>query len=290
MIQKIICIIFIFFVNPLYAQKDLKVYQFYNHSGSPVSYHKVIKEISNADVVLFGEIHDDPIHHWIQLRLSGDLWKVIENRLILAAEMFDSDDQLAIDEYIKNLIPHDQLKRAIKTWNNYSTDYRPLLELAHDHKLKFIATNVPGRYANFVLRKGIEQLDTLSEKAKRYIAPLPITVSTETPGYQELKEIAEQHGPNIDSEYFLQAQALKDATMAYFINKNRENNHLVLHFNGKFHSDKYGGIYWYLKKYNPELKIKTISSKRNEDLTFKESYKDEADFILVTPYDMIRTY
>ena len=290
MMQKSLFIFLIFFSTYMKGQPDLPVYQFYDRSGKPVSYSQVVENVSKADVVLFGEIHDDPIHHWMQLQLSHDLLEETNNQLILGAEMFEADDQLPINEYLSNIITHDHLQKAIKTWNNYTTDYRPLIEFAHDNKLKFIASNIPRRYASLVSREGIKILDTLSGQAKKYIAPLPVEVTLKTPGYKEMKEIAGMHGKEMNIEYFIQAQAIKDATMAYFISENWKENHTLLHFNGNFHSGNYGGIYWYLKKYNPDLNVKTIASKRNKNLEFDDDFNDEADYVLITPPDMIRTF
>ena len=48
-----------------YAQNK-PAYKLYNAKGSKVSYKKMIKEMSKADVVLFGEHHNNPIVHWLQ--------------------------------------------------------------------------------------------------------------------------------------------------------------------------------------------------------------------------------
>lgn len=87
------------------------------------------------------------------------------------------------------------------------------------------------------------------------------------------------------------AQAIKDATMAYFIHKNLKNNSLFIHFNGSYHSDNFEGIFWYLKQLNTELKIKTISTvEQNSIEKLEVSNKNKADFIIAVPENMIKTY
>ena len=41
-------------------------YAIYDETGKPTSWAELIEEVKIADVVLFGEFHDDPIVHWLQ--------------------------------------------------------------------------------------------------------------------------------------------------------------------------------------------------------------------------------
>jgi uncharacterized iron-regulated protein len=87
------------------------------------------------------------------------------------------------------------------------------------------------------------------------------------------------------------AQAIKDATMAYFILKNRTENSLFLHYNGSYHSNNFQGIYWYLKHENPALKIVTIATVSQKDITkLEKEYLMTADFIIVIDEDVTKTY
>jgi uncharacterized iron-regulated protein len=85
------------------------------------------------------------------------------------------------------------------------------------------------------------------------------------------------------------SQAVKDATMAYFILKNKKGP--FLHFNGSYHSQNYEGISWYLKKGDPNLKIATIHSVEQDSIDkLEEANKNTADFIICIPTDMTKTY
>lgn len=87
------------------------------------------------------------------------------------------------------------------------------------------------------------------------------------------------------------AQAIKDATMAYFINKNFHKGSLFIHFNGAYHSDYHQGMVWYLKQYNPNLKIITISSLEQEDInSIQNESQNIADYIICIPQTMTKTY
>jgi uncharacterized iron-regulated protein len=87
------------------------------------------------------------------------------------------------------------------------------------------------------------------------------------------------------------AQAIKDATMAYFISKNYKEGYQFIHYNGSYHSDDFQGIVWYLKKLQPNKKIITITTVEQADLDkLHDDYKNKANFIIVVPQDMTKTY
>jgi hypothetical protein len=79
--------------------------------------------------------------------------------------------------------------------------------------------------------------------------------------------------------------------MANSIVKNWHQGETILHFNGSYHSDRYMGIFWYLNKYHPGLKITTITSVLQDDIDkLGDEGKGQADFVIVIPSDMTRTY
>jgi uncharacterized iron-regulated protein len=243
----------------------------------------MLERCVRSDVILFGEIHDHPLVHRLQLELTQDLFEIKKGDLILGAEMLEADNQLIVDEYLAGLINHEHLVMEAKVWENYDTDYRPLVDVAKEHGLRFIATNIPRRYANLVAREGMKALERLSDEAKRSIAPLPIALDLATPGYQQAMEIGMAHGAHLDARNFVAAQAVKDATMAYFILRNRRPQDLFIHYNGDYHSKNCGGICWYLKRYDPDITVHTISSVSRDTLGFDDECKGLADIVLVVP-------
>lgn len=264
-----------------------EAYKLYNNKGKEIKFSKMIDDLADADVVLFGELHNNSMNHWLELQVAKSLFD--KKKLIqLGAEMFEADDQLAIDEYFQGLFKESNFEKEVKLWNNYKTDYKPLLDFAKTNKLDFIATNIPRRYASMVPKDGFEGLDTLSDAAKKYIAPLPVQFDTLVPNYKEMLEMDMGHAMN--KVNFAKAQAIKDATMAYFITENLKPGHTFIHYNGEFHSKLYGAISWYLRIYKPEVKIVTISTQEADNTDFKDEYKAQGDFIFVIPSDMTKTY
>jgi len=263
--------------------RDKPVYRLYDAGGKEIGYQDILDQCVRSEVILFGEIHENPLVHWLQLELTRDLYEIRKGHLMLGAEMLEADNQLIVDEYLAGLIEHEHLVKEAKVWENYDTDYRPLVDVAKEHGLRFIATNIPRRYASLVAREGMKALERLSGEAKRYIAPLPIALDLSTPGYRQAMEIGMAHGANLDAKNFVAAQAVKDATMAYFILKSRGPKHLFIHYNGDYHSKECGGICWYLKRYDPDVRVRTISSVSRDTPVFDDECKGLADIVLVTP-------
>lgn len=262
-------------------------YALYDAKGKPVDYDAMLAEAKKADVVLFGELHDNPICHWLQKELTKDVYADKKDKLVLGAEMFEADDQIALNEYLAGKISDKTLKDEVKLWNNFPTDYKPLLDFAKANKLKFVAANIPRRYANMVYSRGTASLDSIDADAKKWIAPLPFKYDANVKSYKEIFENSGGHG----GENLPKSQAIKDATMAHFILKNWTKGQTFIHYNGAYHSNNHSAIEWYLKQQNPNLKVMVISSTEQDDITkLKEDNFDSGDFIIVTPSNMTKTY
>ncbi|RMG81036.1 MAG: iron-regulated protein [Bacteroidetes bacterium] len=277
-------LIWLITVHSVFAQ-NFSAYRVFNSQGKKSSFKKFLKTAAKSDVVFFGELHNNPISHWLQLQTVKELSK--QKPLILGAEMFEADNQEQINLFLEGKINADSLEKTARLWSNFKTDYYPLLQFAKEHKYPFIATNVPRRYASMTYKQGFEVLDSLPDEEKKWIAPLPITYDETLPTYQKMKEMMPGHG----GENLPKAQAVKDATMAYFIAKNFEEGKIFVHFNGSYHSDYKEGIVWYLKKRLPDAEIITITTVLQEDIKkLEEEHKNKADFIIVVPEDMTTTY
>jgi uncharacterized iron-regulated protein len=260
-------------------------YLLYNADGKKVSYNKMIRQLLQKDIVLIGESHNNPISHWMELEVTKDCK---QNRsLVLGAEMFEQDNQPALDLYVQGKLSAKGLDSMARLWKNYPTDYAPLVNFAKENNIVFAATNIPRRYAAIVSKGGFEALDTISSKEKAWMAPLPVKYDPELPGYKNMLTMMAGHGtPNM-----AKAQAIKDATMAYFILKYFIPGSLFIHYNGSYHSENHDGIVWYLKQARPELNIATITTVSQKDIKhlFGEN-KNKADFIICVDEDMTTTY
>lgn len=281
---KITLLTVLFFSISVLSQNKLP-YQFFDKKGKKTTYEKLLKAAGKSEVVLFGEYHNNSISHWLQLELTKDI--SAKKAVVLGAEMIEADNQKQLNKYLKGEIDQNKLDSTARLWNNYSTDYKPLVDFAKGKKVPFVATNIPRKYASMVAKKGFEALNNLSDEEKSWMAPLPILYDSSLPGYVAMMKMMGAHtSPNMP-----RAQAIKDATMAYFIYKNLQSGSVFIHYNGSFHSDNFDGINWYLRKQNVEMKIVTISTVEQKNLTHleKENY-NKADFILVIDEDVTKTF
>ena len=264
--------------------QEKKAFVLFDKKGKITTYKRLLKASAKADIVLFGEYHNNPIAHWLQLELIKDLEP--KRSLILGAEMFERDNQKELNSYLQGTINQKALDSLARLWNNYKTDYKPLVDFALNKKIPFIATNIPRKYASLVYKKGLQVLDTLPINEKQWIVSLPMKYDGTLSQYQKMRKMMAHMGENLPI-----AQAIKDATMAETILRDRKEGSLFVHFNGSYHSDFYQGIYWYLQQENPHLRILTITTLTQSDLKKlnKEAY-GQADFILVVDEDMTTTF
>ena len=267
------------------AHAQMPAYTIYASDGKPRNFEKMANAARGAQVVLFGEHHDDPIAHWLQLRLAKSLSE--HKKLVIAAEMLETDNQQAVDRYLTGEYTAKQLDSAARLWPNFKTDYKPIVDFAKEKKLRVIASNVPRRYASQVYKGGFEALSALPDQEKSYMPPMPIAYDPNLPGYvRMMKEMGGHGGDNLPK-----AQALKDATMAWSILRSLPQDGVLLHLNGTYHSDNHEGIGWYLRRENPRLKITTIATVSQDNVESLEAvHRGLADYIIVTPSDMTRTH
>lgn len=260
-------------------------YQLFTAEGKITDFGLMLQFMQEKEVILFGEYHNNAIAHWLQLELTKAIGD--QKTITLGAEMFEADNQLALNDYLAGKISAKGLDSSARLWKNYNTDYAPLVNYAKAKNYAFIATNIPRKYASLVAKGGFEVLDTLSALEKSWMMPLPVLYDSNLACYKNMLTMMGGHGgPNLPK-----AQAVKDATMAHFILANLKAGIPFIHYNGSYHSDNFESINWYLKKGKPGIRIGTISTVSQKDLAALE--KDnlgKADFIIVVDEDMTNTY
>ncbi|NCP44922.1 MAG: iron-regulated protein [Flavobacteriales bacterium CG18_big_fil_WC_8_21_14_2_50_32_9] len=284
-LKQIFIVLFVVFSFGFLSDKP--AYQLFDEKGKKTSYKKMLKEVEGADIILFGELHNNPINHWLQYELTKDVFEQINESMVLGAEMFEADNQNTLNEYLSGKFDYKTLKTEIKVWPNNTTDYQPLVDYALKHQLTFVATNIPRRYANLVYKLGFGALNSINDEGRKFIAPLPIAYDKELPGYKKIVEMSGGHG----GENLPKAQAIKDATMAHFILKNWRKGQIFIHYNGTYHSNNFEGISWYLNNEKAGLKIVTIGAVEQDKIdSLAEENIGIANFTICTPTTMTKTH
>ncbi|MDZ4058868.1 MAG: ChaN family lipoprotein, partial [Bacteroidales bacterium] len=97
--KKILTLLLIISSTALLAQtkkdtysNDFPAYVIYNNEGERVTYSQMVNSVIEADVMLFGELHNDPISHWLELSLLKSFHSIKGDKLIVGAEMWESDN------------------------------------------------------------------------------------------------------------------------------------------------------------------------------------------------------
>jgi len=138
-------------------------------SGRALRFDAMIERLAGADVVFFGEQHDDPETHRTEFGVLDALGRV-GRPVVLSLEMFERDVQGVLDDYLAGRIPETEFIAKSRPWDRYVTDYRPMVELAKARGWPVIAANVPRPMASAVGRKALAALDTLTPTERGWAA------------------------------------------------------------------------------------------------------------------------
>jgi uncharacterized iron-regulated protein len=162
-------------------------FRVFRGDGQPASLEDIVRAMADADAVLVGEIHTDPVGHWVEAELFREALELAGageetgalRPVALSLEMFERDVQGVVDEYLLDLITESQFQASSRPWDYYDPDYRPMVEMAKSVGVPVLAANAPRRYVNRVSRLGPEALIDLSPRARSVLPPLPYPPPTE---------------------------------------------------------------------------------------------------------------
>lgn len=290
-LRTLISLILLVFPMLSIAQDMTTHYKVYDvKNGKITTVDAIIVDLKAANVLFFGEEHNDSIGHYLEAELFKKMNAAFPGKAALTMEMFHTDVQPVINEYLKGVISEKNFIKEARAWNNYK-DYRPMIELAKTNGLDVIGGNAAARYSNAVTRSGLEILNQLPANSKAFFAPLPI--DTVTGRYQD-KFMETLGGHGMGGMKVFQTQNFWDATMAWSIatyaKKNKDKK--IFQVNGRFHSDEKLGTLAKLVKYAPKLKIINISCFSAEDFDQPDwsKYKALGDYVIVTNPKLKRTF
>jgi uncharacterized iron-regulated protein len=284
-----------------------KNYRVYRPDGSAATIDEITTASRAAAVTFLGEQHDDPVAHYLEAEI---LKRAYDADLALSLEMFETDVQYVLDEYLNGLITEDHLISSARAWRNYKSDYKPMIEFARERKMSVIAANAPRRYVNRVSRLGMAALFDLPESARRFLPPLPYAKASEayTERFRRVMEEARKQQeeqrkkegkmepppqPQQNPERGLQAQSLWDASMAYSIASflQRNPSKRVMHVNGSFHSAEHQGILEHLERYRSATKAIVVHMMTDKGFPAFDADKMAklGDFIVLTDPSLPRS-
>ncbi|HEY6063266.1 MAG TPA: ChaN family lipoprotein, partial [Chitinophagaceae bacterium] len=217
--MKIIFSVSMLLISYMLAGQDkiedhIKIYD--TRTRQITTVEKIAEDCQRANVLFFGEEHNDSAGHYMEHIIFEALHKKFGNDISLSLEMFETDNQTPLNDYLAGFIPEDRFSKDVRLWSNYK-DYRPMIEYAKKNNLHVIAANPPRRYVSMVSRRGMRSLDSLSRDAKRFLPPLPY--DTLTGRYREKFMETMKESPGGGSPNIYYSQSLWDAGMSYSIYK-----------------------------------------------------------------------
>jgi len=255
--QKLFLLAWVLIPTVLFAQNTDQSYKiFETKTKKNISVEELVKDMKNVDVLFFGEEHNDSIGHLLEADIFNKMIQTYPGTA-LSLEMFSTDVQPVINEYLAALISEKNFIKEARAWNNYK-DYKPLIELAKQNKAEVIGANAATRYSNAVTFSGLGKLNDFPAVSKAFLPPLPIDTAT---GRYHEKFIQTLGGHDMGGMKIFQTQNLWDASMAWSIAKYTKLNpkKKIFQVNGRFHSDEHLGTFAQLKKYGPKLNLVNIS-------------------------------
>jgi uncharacterized iron-regulated protein len=271
-------------------------FRIYDSKGNTATLQQVVDAAGKSDVVFLGENHDDATAHYLQAEIFKQTFEIYakKRKIGLSMEMFERDVQTVVDEYLKDLITEKKFLDDSRPWNNYKTDYCPLIEFAKLNNLPVIAANAPRRYVNMVSRNGRESLNQLSPEAKKWLAPLPYSAPSAEYSKKFNALMGNMKGEMNAPSKILESQTLWDTTMAFSISEHlkKEKNALIIHLNGSFHTENRLGTAEQLLKFNPNAKITVVTMRYENDFTKFDKAKHEnlGDFVILTDAKIPRSF
>ncbi|MCC6774021.1 MAG: ChaN family lipoprotein [Gemmatimonadaceae bacterium] len=272
--------------------------RFYDSAtGRDVTFDAMIRAASRSDVVFFGEQHDDPGTHRMELAVLAALGNG-SRPIVLSLEMFERDVQGVLDDDRAGRIAESDFLSRARPWDRYTTDYRALVELARARGWPVIAANAPRRLASAVSRSGLAGIEGLPV-SERPLAARDISCPRDA-YYDKFAEQMQGHsaggGPAsaTDSaamrkmtDRFYEAQCVKDETMAESIVAAlgaAGKGALVLHVDGAFHSDFGLGTVARVVRRRPGIATTVLSAVPVDavDRATPAEFKDRGDFVILT--------
>jgi len=267
-------------------------YKIYSTSKQKlVTVDDMVNDMSKTDVLFFGEEHNDSTGHYLEYTLFKKLAEKYPGKIALSMEMFETDCQAVLDEYLNGFIREKNFIIDARVWPNYK-DYRPLIELAKESHIPVVAANAPARYTNMANRLGLGSLQQLSTIGKSYLPPLPIDTATGA-YYDKFSQIMGGHS-DMPGMQMYQAQNLWDATMGWSIARffKTHPGYKIFQLNGSFHSEEKLGAVAQLKKYAPGIQILNITAYADDSFDNPDwsKFSKDGDYIILTDPKLPKTF
>ncbi|TGK82440.1 hypothetical protein EHQ24_14420 [Leptospira noumeaensis] len=279
----VLAFLFLFFSFGISAESGSATVQIVRTAtAETVSISDIVKESSKYNVIVFGEEHDNQNLH----RFYETLFKEISDLepTSLSLEMLEQDGQNITNEFLKGTITESHFLTSTSHWKSFKTDYLPLVLLAKDKKLNVVAANPPRRYVNLISRKGLAAYREFSDSAFTFLPPAYSLEKYLTEDYkQRLNELfagGHSAGHGSGNPHLVLGQATWDQGMAESVSREfYKTGKKIVHLNGRFHSDRNGGVVHRLREMGLSVLVISGFVKDREE---SRDFVKIADFVILT--------
>jgi uncharacterized iron-regulated protein len=189
-----------------------------------------------SQIVLIGETHDNPAHHWAQLQII-DALREKGAAVAIGLEMFRSDSQKALDQWVAGHISQQEFREIFHQNWVYWDMYSEIFKYAKSHNIPLVGLNLERDITSQVARGGFASL------SKEQLRKLPVASCNVNPAYEQfIRRALGMHANGIAFKNFCEAQLLWDMVMAENVVRFKKENpdYTFVLLAGKGHSWKHG--------------------------------------------------
>lgn len=254
-------------------------------TSAPISLNALADRAAQADAVIFGELHGNPLALAAARELFTEIVKRRPNAAALGLEFYERDHQAHLDDYLADITDEAAFRAAVNKPAEKDS-HRDLIETARAASLPVYALNAPRRYARLARTRGWSAYDEMTPEQRRLVAvPSSLTTGRYADEFYALMGSMGGHGetqtdgPSEMAVSFFRAQNVWDETMARTAAEAlRDGAQPIFITVGRFHSDFNGGLVERLQQKSPTATILTLTAL---DAPPTQNDADRAD-ILVT--------
>ena len=267
---------------------------FEGDTGRVATWADLMEGIAWADVVFVGEYHDHRAGHQVELAIYEDALAATPGTA-LSLEMFERDDQVMVDKYLKGEIDQPTLVEETKSkgWGpknpakgSWEEFYQPLVDTAKAHDAPIIAANAPRKYVRQARKDGYAALAALPPEEKvLFDTPTHLDTGAYRKRFEQVMvdngadANASDHAQQMESGF--RSQQVWDATMAKSIAKALDAGvPKVVHCVGSFHVDWQGGTMLQLREIRPSTKILVVTVVAEGSEVLQDRDRHRADIVI----------
>lgn len=255
-------------------------------TGQPLSYPQLLDQLKNRRFILLGEKHDNPEHHQRELQLLKSLQQGKHTRVVL--EMLDE----AQAKHIEQLSAHssDEEIQTTLNWNDGHwpwQDYGPLINAALKDHNQLNSGNISKPLVMQIYQQTLAEQPRLST-VKAIPADIQKTIQQQVYDSHCQMIPLDQMGP------MTQVQLSRDASMAYALSDNLEDNMQAILIAGSFHARKDTGVPLHLQQRSAaaaaSILLVEVDTKSNTIEAAIAPYVGMADYLWFTDKSAEKDY